>query len=78
MDDVNGMGEATLNGDHLTLELRYHYGDGLPFACECRGQGYPVGYSCATEPPKAVPSRVLTSFRSAVTSLASSASARAT
>jgi hypothetical protein len=34
MDEMNGMGEATLNGDHLTFELRYHYGDEYTFDCE--------------------------------------------
>lgn len=37
MEDVNGMGEATLNGTHLTFELRYHYGDEFSFDCERRG-----------------------------------------
>jgi hypothetical protein len=37
MDYVNGMGEATLNGDHLTFELRYHRGDEYTFDCERRG-----------------------------------------
>lgn len=37
MDEVNGMGEATLNGSHLTFELRYHYGDEYSFDCERRG-----------------------------------------
>lgn len=36
MDDVSGMGEATLNGDSLTFELRYHYGDEFSFDCERR------------------------------------------
>ena len=34
MEEMNGMGEATLDGDHLTFELRYHYGDEYTFDCE--------------------------------------------
>lgn len=37
MDDVSGMGEATLNGDSLTFELRYHRGDAFSFDCVSRG-----------------------------------------
>lgn len=34
MDEVNGAGTATLNGDQLTFELRYHRGDEYTFECE--------------------------------------------
>lgn len=34
MDEVHGDGEGTLNGDHLTFELRYFRGDEFTFDCE--------------------------------------------
>lgn len=34
MDEVNGAGTVTLNGDQLTFELRYHRGDEYTFECE--------------------------------------------
>jgi len=37
MDEVNGAGTATLNGDRLTFDLRYHRGDAYAFECERAG-----------------------------------------
>lgn len=34
IDEMNGAGTATLNGDQLTFELRYHRGDEYTFECE--------------------------------------------
>jgi hypothetical protein len=34
MEEVHSSGEATLNGDHLTFELRYFLGDEYTFDCE--------------------------------------------
>jgi hypothetical protein len=34
MDEVHGAGTATLQGDHLTFTLDYHYGDEFTFECE--------------------------------------------
>ncbi|MGI9049707.1 MAG: hypothetical protein ACR2GU_10130 [Rubrobacteraceae bacterium] len=34
MDEMNGAGKATLDGDYLNLELRYHRGDEYTFECE--------------------------------------------
>lgn len=34
MDEINGAGTATLDGDRLTFELRYHQGDEYTFECE--------------------------------------------
>lgn len=34
MEEVFGEGEATLDGDLLTFELRYHHGDEYVFHCE--------------------------------------------
>ncbi len=37
MDEMHGDGEGTLNGDHLTFELRYFMGDKYTFDCERQG-----------------------------------------
>ena len=34
MDEVNGAGTITLNGDRLTFTLLYHQGDNFTFECE--------------------------------------------
>ncbi len=34
MDEVNGAGNATVEGDRLTFTLDYHYGDEWTFECE--------------------------------------------
>ena len=34
MDEMNGAGKATLDGDQLSFELRYHRGDEYTFDCE--------------------------------------------
>ena len=37
MEDAFGEGEATLEGDRLTFELRHYHGDEYIFYCERRG-----------------------------------------
>src|SRR3954447_9075754 len=36
MDEVNGRGTATLDGDRLTFTLMYHQGDDYTFECRYR------------------------------------------
>lgn len=36
MEEAFGEGEATLDGDHLTFELRHYHGDEYVFECERR------------------------------------------
>lgn len=36
MEEVSGAGTATLDGDHLTFTLMYHFGDDFIFECERR------------------------------------------